>query len=308
MKEISSPMFSVVIPTWNRIDPLLRAIKSVIDQTLGDWEVIVIDDASDDQNTIIDAISSFKNRRIRTIPLQDRHNAAYARNIGIQNARGSWVCFLDSDDYFMPEKLSCIKEIIQSAAIDDKTIIYHQLLFKSDRNEEVLPVRVMKKDGKIGDYLFCNNGRIGTSGTVLHHNFALEIQFDPNCQKHQDYDLLLRAEDAGANFYFVKKALGVREYRKTGSHVGALHIPSYSCGWYNAHSHLLSKPAQVGFLYMHVLDTIVKKGRRQTVLDIFKILMEGNMPKKYFWLVLSTLLPYGWYQEMRNRKQVLALE
>lgn len=304
MTNEKPPVFSIIIPTWNRIDPLVRAVKSVISQSFSDWEVFVIDDGSTNQNEVIDAISRLNDKRIHIIGLENNHNASYARNIGITKSSGSWVCFLDSDDSFSPDKLLAIHNKIskENKKISEKTIIYSQISFHSNFGHKSSPLRALKENEKISDYLFISNNLIGTSTLVLSRKFVIDLKFDSRCIKHQDYDLLLRAEEAGANFYFIDKVLGVREYRTAGNNIGTIHIPDYSYKWYINRKKMFSKYSSIGFMYTHIFDSMVQKGKKQSILDIIKIIKNNNLSLNHFFLLLTTLLPYTCFQYIRNRK------
>ena len=94
-------MISVIIPTFNRAYLLDRAIKSVLSQTYNNYEIILVDDGSEDKTS--EVIESFgKHVRFFRIP---HSGVSKARNTGIENAKGDWISFLDSDDYWLPQKL-----------------------------------------------------------------------------------------------------------------------------------------------------------------------------------------------------------
>ena len=95
-----TPQFSVVIPTFNRGPLLRRAIDSVLAQTLGDFEVLVVDDGStDDTRSVVEGVGD---ARVRLISLPRNRGAAAARNAGIAAARGELISLLDSDDEYEP--------------------------------------------------------------------------------------------------------------------------------------------------------------------------------------------------------------
>lgn len=96
------PRVSVVIPTYNRQKLLLDAIDSVLAQKYKDFEVIVVDDGSTDDTE--ERLRSYLGR-VRYIK-QKNQGVAAARNAGIRHAKGEYLCFLDSDDIWLPEKLS----------------------------------------------------------------------------------------------------------------------------------------------------------------------------------------------------------
>jgi len=96
------PLVSVIIPTYNRAHLLPRAIHSVFAQTFGSYELIVVDDGSEDNTS--DVLSSFKGG-IRTL-FQPSRGVSAARNLGIRHSQGNLVAFLDSDDEWLPDKLA----------------------------------------------------------------------------------------------------------------------------------------------------------------------------------------------------------
>ncbi len=105
-------MFSVIIPTYNRSNEVVHAVRSVLDQNHTDFEVIVVDDGSTD-NTIDILSNQFSDARLQiaSIPHIGRSGA---RNHGLENAYGNWICFLDSDDEYMPGVLEAFQHQIKS--------------------------------------------------------------------------------------------------------------------------------------------------------------------------------------------------
>lgn len=96
-----SPAISVIIPTFNRAFCLGSAIDSIIAQTFSDYEIIVIDDGSaDNSESLVKARGG-----IRYFRLTENGGASKARNLGIKHARGKYICFLDSDDLWIKDKL-----------------------------------------------------------------------------------------------------------------------------------------------------------------------------------------------------------
>lgn len=111
---MSAPAVSVIIPAYNRGETILRALASVRAQTFGDFEIIVVDDASVD-NTI-ERCNAFGDDRLRVVRRSVNGGAAAARNTGIREARGELIAFLDSDDSWLPEKLA--KQIAAMSRVD----------------------------------------------------------------------------------------------------------------------------------------------------------------------------------------------
>jgi glycosyltransferase involved in cell wall biosynthesis len=97
---------SVIIPVYNRSGVLSRAIDSVLSQDLHDFELVVVDDGSSDGSA--DVISAYGDPRVRVIQLDEHAGSNAARNAGIRAARSGLLAFLDSDDVFLPHKLSTV--------------------------------------------------------------------------------------------------------------------------------------------------------------------------------------------------------
>ena len=105
----SKLMFSIIIPVFNRLELLQRAINSVIKQTSQTFEVIIVDDGSTvDIDSVVRKLNSQDIKYIR-IP---RMGASAARNIGIALAKHEWIAFLDSDDWWPEDKLEIFNKFI----------------------------------------------------------------------------------------------------------------------------------------------------------------------------------------------------
>lgn len=104
-KSIHKPTVSVVMPVYNGEAFIAESIRSVIQQSYQNWELIVVDDASVD--TSVDRVKALcsDDERIRLIQLERNSGAAFARNKAIERARGQYIAFLDSDDLWLPHKL-----------------------------------------------------------------------------------------------------------------------------------------------------------------------------------------------------------
>lgn len=108
---MESPFFSIVIPTYNRASFLPVAIESLLNQTFPDWELIIIDDGSTDKTCEVVQRFQDSDCRIRYYYQSNQERSA-ARNHGIRQAKGSYICFLDSDDYYLNHHLQVFHEEI----------------------------------------------------------------------------------------------------------------------------------------------------------------------------------------------------
>ncbi|RJO60425.1 glycosyltransferase family 2 protein [candidate division WS5 bacterium] len=159
---MSTPFFTVIIPTFNRPDYLKEAVQSVLNQTFDKFEVIVVDDHSlTHTKKVVDA---FQDNRILYI-LNDRSRGpGGARNSGMLKARGQWIAFLDDDDTWLPEKLELLYEKIQEA--DPETgLIYTGYASYDFSNKKEISYYVPQKKGWIQNELLYNN-YIGSTSVV----------------------------------------------------------------------------------------------------------------------------------------------
>ncbi len=96
-------LVSVIMPNYNSEKYVEATIKSVLDQTYQNWELLFVDDCSQDQS--LEIVKSFEEKRIKILSTEKNRGAAVARNVAIKEAKGKWIAFLDSDDIWLPDKL-----------------------------------------------------------------------------------------------------------------------------------------------------------------------------------------------------------
>lgn len=183
-------MISVIIPTWNRVGLLGRAIRSVLAQDPAPCELIVVDDGSTDDTPNV--VREMAGQAAVPICLlrQENRGAAAARNRGIKAARGELIAFLDSDDWWLPNKLALQT---QALAAYPGHLISHtrELWYRGGR-----PVNQKRKhDPPDGDVFAASLGQcvIGMSTIMARRTlFARYGLFDETLPCCEDYDLWLR--------------------------------------------------------------------------------------------------------------------
>lgn len=170
---MSQPLFSIIIPTYNRAHTIGRALYSCQTQTCQDFEIIVVDDdkSSDD---LEGALAPFGHLCIRFIR-RHRGRAAAARNTGVRLAQGRYVAFLDADDAFLPEKLALCYERLQQGT---RTLLYSQnYVDRGSGRYWVKPSRGLHVGENIFEYLFVHKGWIHPSSVVLDTALARSSPF-----------------------------------------------------------------------------------------------------------------------------------
>ena len=97
-------LVSVIMPNYNSEKHIEATIKSVLAQTYQNWELLFVDDCSSDSS--LEIAKAFQDERIHIFSMKENGGAALARNKAIEEAKGRWIAFLDSDDLWAPEKLA----------------------------------------------------------------------------------------------------------------------------------------------------------------------------------------------------------
>lgn len=118
-REMRENLVSVIMAVYNDENRVQKAIESVKNQTFQKWELLCIDDGSTDGTTSILVSNSLEDERIKALYLKNNVGLGRARNIGIENASGRYVCFLDSDDYLKEDSLSILYEVAEETKCDE---------------------------------------------------------------------------------------------------------------------------------------------------------------------------------------------
>ena len=198
------PRVSVIIPTYGRPELLPRAIASVLCQTFEDFELLIIDDAS--QDTTGQVVKSISDERIRYCRNEINKGGAASRNRGIREALSSYIAFLDDDDEWLPEKLE-----LQVALLDQSPPEVGGIYTGYERimsiTGESLGKTLPTKRGDLSSELLLSNPLAGTSALLLRKEcFEVSGLFDEELPSYQDYDLWIRISKA-FEFDYVNKVL-----------------------------------------------------------------------------------------------------
>ncbi|HEY6144125.1 MAG TPA: glycosyltransferase family 2 protein [Flavobacterium sp.] len=185
--------FSVVIPLYNKADHIENTIKSVLNQTFTDYEIIVINDESTDESETI--VLGFNDKRI-LLYSQKNQGVSVARNLGIEKSKGKLVAFLDADDYWFPNHLEELANLYHN--FPDCGMYCSRYKIKTAKNHFQIPHYNGIESSYIGiveDYFFSNRPfRISTSSSLAIPKEKLEIigGFTPGITNGQDLELWIK--------------------------------------------------------------------------------------------------------------------
>ncbi len=189
----SDKYVSVILPTYNREEFLLRAVNSVFAQTHQKFELIIVDDGSTDSTSkIIDQICQ-EHDNVIYYPCEKNFGPSHARNVGIKLSQYDIIAFIDSDDEWMPKKL----EMQLNMLTDERPIVYCEYNY-IDTDGTVLgicptkEITVEYKSGRMFSELLKQN-LVGTPTVLMKKECVLDVGlFDENYHVYEDYELMLR--------------------------------------------------------------------------------------------------------------------
>lgn len=184
------PNVSVIIPTYNRAHLLGRAIRSVLNQTYQDFELIIVDDGSSDNTD--ELVKSFDDIRIRYLKHKKNRGGAAARNTGIKAAKGKYIAFQDSDDEWLPEKLEKQMKVFEDAPPEVGVVYTGFYRLQNGKKTYIPSSKVNPKEGYIFNSLLKGNFVTTQAVLVKRECFDKAGIFDENLPRLQDWELFLR--------------------------------------------------------------------------------------------------------------------
>jgi len=205
---VDRPRASVLIGTWNDADVVPRAITSVLDQTLADLELLVLDDGSDDDTAQV--VAAFTDQRVRYLKLPHQGIAA-TLNHGLREARSEVVVILDADDWCLPERVER-----QVAVLDEhpEVAVVGCRMQEVDEHGNELRARTTFKGGEVNRALLWFNP-IPNTAAAFRRAAALEAGgYDGRWRYAMDYDLLLKIAERH-KVWTIDETLAVRSMRGT---------------------------------------------------------------------------------------------
>lgn len=188
--------FSVIIPLYNKENDIALTIKSVLNQSFTDFEIMVVDDGSTDNS--LEIVKKFKDNRLRIFKIH-KTGVSFARNFGVEKSNGSYLAFLDADDFWYPNHLENLAQLISKYSHGE----WFATAYEIQHNKRlILPMKAppMLQNGSwIGeiDDFFINSmedSLAWTSAVAFRRDFFLKIGgFNELFDTGQDMDLWIRS-------------------------------------------------------------------------------------------------------------------
>lgn len=209
MYKMSLITVSIIIPTYNRSKALQRCLTSLLNQTYKEFEVLVCDDGSTDDTSLV-VSQFFDHLEIRYLRQENSGGPASPRNLGVANASGKYLAFLDSDDWWIPEKLEKSVNVLESGA----DFVYHDLYIVSPNRVMSPFIRKAKtRQVKVPIFndLLANGNAINNSSVVVRREFIDSVNGfseEKALIAAEDYDLWLKVSRKTNAFVRLPECLG----------------------------------------------------------------------------------------------------
>jgi glycosyltransferase involved in cell wall biosynthesis len=262
------PDVSVVIPTWNRPDLVIRAARSALAQTFDAIEVIVVVDGPGDETPA--ALAEIGDDRLRVVVLPAKGGAPNARNSGVQRARGAWTALLDDDDEWLPAKLETQMRLAKGAR-SPRPIVASRLFNRTPRAESVMPRRLPEPGEPLSEYLtvrrglFYGDGFIQTSTIMAPTELLRSLPFTVGLRRQQELDWTLRAvREDGVELIVAAEPLVIWHQDENRERISLANPWQAQLGWLRDNRELFTPRAYAAFT-MSVLSSMAAPTRSPAV-------------------------------------------
>ncbi|AEV82947.1 glycosyl transferase [Actinoplanes sp. SE50] len=247
----SEPDVSVVIPTCNRPELAVRAVRSALGQTHQNLEVIVVVDGPDEAT--VAALDEIGDSRLRVIVLPERGKAPNARNTGARNARGRWTAMLDDDDEWLPAKIER-QLALATAATSERPVIACRMISRTPRADNVMPRRLPEPGEPISEYLvvrrglFYGDGFVQTSCIMAPTELWLKVPFTVGLRRQQELDWTLRAlREPGTELVYAAEPLVLWHQDENRERISLENPWQEQLDWLRANRELFTPRAYAAF-------------------------------------------------------------
>ena len=209
------PLVSVIVPTVNRQEFLVRAIKSILNQTYREFEIIVVNDGGEDVGEMLSTIDV--GGRIVYLRLPKNHERSYARNMGIRIARGKYIAYLDDDDQFLPEHLETLVTFLEGSDFEVAYTDAFRVVQEQQHGRYVETHRDVPYSYEFSRENLLRENYIPIL-SIMHLRSCLERTgfFDESLNTHEDWDLWIRMSEH-TPFRHIKKVTAEFSWRMDGS-------------------------------------------------------------------------------------------
>jgi glycosyltransferase involved in cell wall biosynthesis len=303
-------LVSLIIPTYKRVQELVCAVRSALDQTHEKLEIIVVADGPDPAaRAALEGLDA----RLRYMELPQNSGPAEARNMGVRASRGEWLAFLDDDDTILPDKIAHTYAMVDSAR--PEKMISCRVIYRRDGVEDIWPTRPIKPDEDVADYILLRPSLLGRPGVLpiqallVHRSVMHQVPFTSH-KDHEDWAWLLDAWHlAGARVDFCWEPLVV--YNIVTNSISRSRRMNWrdSMEWANTYRKWMSAAAYNSFMSTKVALKAKRAGDWKGLRMIAAAVLRnkpGPLDLMFLWgvaLLPGPLLHAAWKKSLGDRKR-----
>lgn len=210
-----APLVSIILPNYNNARYVAEAIESVLKQTYTNWELIVIDDGSSDNSVEIIQKVIYRDERIKLIINPVNKGVSASRNEGLKTCKGDFVCFLDSDDIFLPNKLTDqVEYLLQNNTIG---LVYSNQLVGDEKLSIIGKSEYFMPSMAIKEFMSIRN-LFSTLCVMIRRELIKQVgYFDIKLIGGEDWDYWIRCSEK-TTFYHLKRDVAIYRQHSAQSH------------------------------------------------------------------------------------------
>ena len=248
-------LVSVVMPAYNCESTLRQSVESVLRQSDRNWELLLLDDCSDDATWALIRELAAMDGRIRAIQNSENRGVGYTRNRGVQLSRGAWIAFLDSDDLWTPDKLEKQRALAES---HPEASLFFTASGFIDRDGRRLDY-VLHVPEKIDRRRLLKQNLISCSSVLLRREAALNRPFPEDRQMHEDFAVWLGLLEDGTLAWALDEPLLL--YRLSPQSKSGNKLAAARMNWNTYRAAGLSIPASIYYMGWYTVKGLLKYSR-----------------------------------------------
>lgn len=298
-----APKVSVIIPYYNREHTIALALQSVLAQTLVDWEVVLVDDASRvDPGEIVSRIVPAE--RLQVIRQPTNQGPGAARNAGVRAARGEYVAFLDSDDAWMPEKLEHqLRAVLALPEPEMAFCVTQTRVEMGDGAIRIQPSRPVGQGESFADFLYVGMEFAQSSSFFLSRAAALKLPFEEELRQYEDHLFFIDAGNFGMRYSLVPQQLVVWYDDDREDRLGSADSVRRGYKFLDLARRRLGERAAAGFEARFLGPYLLRSSPLQALGALARAVSRGAMtPVAALKVIVRALVPASMYRAARLAK------
>lgn len=271
---MQEPLVSIIIPTYNSSSYIKRTLNSVLNQTYSNFEIIIIDDNSDDFNLLQNIIREYQDNRIIVKRMKNKVFAAGARNYGVSISNGYYIAYLDSDDEWYSDKLKKYIDIMSNYQEQD-VVLYSAADVLLPGRIAIHPKRAIRIHERVATYKIIHMENIFTPTIFLRSSTAKKVKWNEDLHRnHEDFQYCLDLEKIGCKFVFINEPLskihwevGMDKRKKRANY-------KYSLSFLNLNNNYFTKREIKYFIFDNV---IIKLLLNKSFIEAMRLIIKEGL-------------------------------